>query len=81
MGEKLPSAKESHPNKKNKPRCYHCRKKLGHIILPPCQCGFTFCLQHQSKHSHNCPCDTLDEKRENIRSNNPPVVPTTLTKF
>ena len=77
MGEKLPSAKETHPKKK-KPRCHHCGKKLGHMVLPPCQCGFIFCLQHQSKHSHNCICDSKDDRKKHITKHNPPMKPSTL---
>ena len=67
MGEILPSTKETHPKKKRKPRCHHCHKKLGHMVLPPCKCGFTFCLQHQSKHSHNCSHDSKAENRADHR--------------
>ena len=36
-----------------KKKCSFCNHKLG-LITFTCPCGITFCVKHQTKHSHNC---------------------------
>jgi len=64
---------------KKKPRCSHkeCRKKLG-LISFTCKCGQTFCVAHQSPHSHDCSYDHGQDKRNDIQSKNPSVIPQKL---
>jgi hypothetical protein len=81
MGEILEKSVETHPKKHKKPRCHLCNKKLGHLILPPCRCGFVFCIQHQSKHSHKCQTDTKADIKKTIIANNPKIKHGTLTQM
>jgi hypothetical protein len=65
--------------KKKKHRCSHkeCRKKLG-LISFTCKCGQIFCVAHQSPHSHECTYDHGSDKRNDIQSKNPSVIPQKL---
>jgi len=65
--------------KQKKQRCAICRKNLKTMVFT-CQCKNIFCIQHQSAHSHACPCisQKKDIHRQEIKHKNPPVVPTTL---
>lgn len=59
-------------NKSNKPRCFHCKKKLKMIELEfKCKCGLKYCQLHLSPHSHNCTYNYLQEKQNKIKLNNP----------
>jgi predicted nucleic acid binding AN1-type Zn finger protein len=71
-----PPADVAMPKKPKKPRCSHtdCRKKLG-IISFTCKCGQTFCVIHQAPHTHNCPYDHGKDKRNDIQTNNPSILP------
>ena len=56
--------------KPKKQKCYHCKKKVGLIILK-CKCGHIFCQSHLNAHSHNCTYDYKKEKKESLEKNNP----------
>jgi len=73
-----PSQMTKKPEKK-KPRCSHkeCRKKLG-LISFTCKCGQIFCVAHQSPHSHECSYDHGQDKRNDIQTRNPSVIPQKL---
>jgi len=60
--------------KPKKKRCSYCKKKLGMISFT-CQCHGTFCVQHQSYHSHECPHINMIQEsiKQKIKSNNPKV--------
>lgn len=57
-------------DKPKKIKCYHCKKKVGMIILK-CKCGHIFCQSHLNAHSHNCTYDYKREKKESLEKNNP----------
>lgn len=57
-----------------KKKCSFCNHKLG-LITFTCSCGGTFCVKHQTKHSHNCSEETKVEKQKKIEKNNPKVIP------
>ena len=57
-------------DKLKKIKCYHCKKKVGMIILN-CKCGHIFCQSHLNAHSHNCTYDYKKEKKETLEKNNP----------
>ncbi len=58
--------------KKSKPRCHCCRKKLKMTELNfKCKCGHRFCQLHLNPHSHNCTFDYLKERQDLIKQKNP----------
>lgn len=61
---------DSTKSKPKKIKCYHCKKKVGMIILK-CKCGHIFCQSHLNAHSHNCTYDYKKEKKESLEKNNP----------
>jgi acetone carboxylase gamma subunit len=61
---------KSKSGKPKKIKCYHCKKKVGMIILK-CKCGHIFCQSHLNAHSHNCTYDYKKEKKESLEKNNP----------
>jgi predicted nucleic acid binding AN1-type Zn finger protein len=73
-----PKEQKKH-QKPKKPRCSHkeCRKKLG-LISFTCKCDQTFCVAHQSPHSHDCSYDHGQDKRNDIQTMNPSVIPQKL---
>ena len=56
--------------KKKKKKCFRCNAKLNMIVYS-CKCGQIFCHKHLNPHSHNCPYDYKEEKRKQIKENNP----------
>jgi hypothetical protein len=57
-----------------KKRCLVCNKKIKMMSFS-CDCGGIFCIEHQSRHSHNC--DLLPKqkqlKQEAVEINNPKI--------
>jgi hypothetical protein len=75
----IPPVTPNQPKKPKKPRCPHkeCRTKIG-LISFTCKCGKTFCVAHQSPHSHDCSYDHGQDKRNDIQTKNPSVIPQKL---
>ncbi len=59
-------------DKKTKPRCHFCHKKLKMTELNfKCKCEHIFCQKHLSAHLHNCMFDYKKEKQDKIKQTNP----------
>ena len=55
-------------------KCYLCKKKLKlHEKNIQCKCGYSFCMKHIHKHSHNCPTNSKLINQKNIIINNPKI--------
>ena len=58
--------------KTKKLKCNFCNSKLG-IISYTCKCGKVFCSKHLNPHSHNCVYDYKNEKKIQLKKNNPKI--------
>ena len=58
--------------KKKKKRCHECRSKLS-LIVYTCKCNHIFCHRHLNAHSHNCQFNYGEEKKKQIKKNNPKI--------
>ena len=67
--------------KKNKIKCYHCKKKLILMQQIKCQCNQYFCPSHMNRHSHNCPCNVKETTKKQIEQNNPKMIPCIVDKI
>ena len=61
-------------------KCKHCKKKLK-LITFKCKCGYTFCVNHQVPHIHNCTFDYVKETKDKLKKNNPKIKSSMETKI
>lgn len=54
------------PKKKKRPRCFHCGKGKGQVLLP-CKCGNVYCSHHRMYESHNCQYDYKGESLKKLK--------------
>ncbi|EDW07031.2 zinc finger A20 and AN1 domain-containing stress-associated protein 2 [Drosophila mojavensis] len=69
---------QEQPSKKG---CDKCGKKLGLTGGFPCRCGGTFCAVHRYSDRHDCTFDYREMGANEIRRDNPLVVPEKLRKL
>ena len=66
--------KEKTKLRKEKIKCYQCKKKLPLIYSNCiCKCGHIFCNKHMYRHVHKCSFDSKSETKKVIQENNPKI--------
>jgi AN1-like Zinc finger len=80
--EKAPNDRSVDQNKHSeKLRCFHCRKKLGIIMIMKCHCNQYFCSAHRYMESHNCTYNFKVEGKKKLERENPLCVTQKLPKI
>ena len=67
--EEVPVPVKKKKKKSKKPRCAHCKKKVGSFGIR-CKCGNLYCAKHRYASEHSCTWNYQDEARNKIRENN-----------
>lgn len=62
-------------------RCFHCKRKLGIIMIMKCHCNQYFCSAHRYKEVHNCSYNYKLEGKKKIERDNPLCVTQKLPKI
>ena len=63
----------------NQDGCSFCSK--GNILIPyRCKCQLNFCKKHRLPENHNCHFDFKEEGRNQIKTNNPLIMPNKLLR-
>ena len=60
-------------------RCPICKKK-SHLSFK-CKCGKEFCIRHRYPEEHSCSYDKVKEQLEQLKKDNPKIVPSKLDKI
>jgi len=67
-------------NLNTKERCAICNKKIN-LLNFSCKCNKKFCLNHQIPEKHNCIFDYKNMAKENLKKNNPIIIPDKIKTF
>jgi hypothetical protein len=72
---------EKKPDKKSKPKCFSCTKKLSAVLclMNTCRCDHVFCNKHLKE--HQCSFDYQTLHKDKLKQYLPKIIPLKLTKI
>lgn len=59
-------------------KCKKCNKKIKSLLPIACKCKEYFCGKHKIPHDHDCSFDYINEKKEQLKIQNPKIIPEKL---